>query len=117
MILEYKKSVALVIVLSLLTCGIYYYFWIYDTTKNVNTYLEQEFIAPEIAVLLSVVTCGIYIYVWAFQIGKQLTLAQRKAGMYETDNSVLYLILAIFGFWIIAVGVIQNELNKVWDRA
>lgn len=47
-------------------------------------------------------------------MGKTLQAAQSRAGMaVSSDNSILYLILQLFGFGIINYALMQNQLNTI----
>lgn len=52
-------------------------------------------------------------------MGKAITIAKQEAGLPATDNSVLYLVLQIFGFAIVNYALMQNEMNNIaqkkWD--
>ncbi len=52
-------------------------------------------------------------------MGKAITIAKQEAGLPANDNSVLYLILQIFGFAIVNYALMQNEMNNIaqkkWD--
>ena len=41
----------------------------------------------------------------------------RRAGMMDTDNSILYLILAILGLNVISMAIMQNQQNVIWDNS
>lgn len=111
-----KRSPALVIVLSLVTCGIYLFYWIYCVSKETKDFLGDETINPGLEVLLSVVTCGIYTLYWYYKYAKyQVDMCQR-AGIAEVDNSVLCLILSILGLSIVSMAIMQNQLNVIWDN-
>lgn len=108
------KSVALVIVLSVITCGIYTFYWLYRTEDDLKAYLQDESINPGLDLLLSIL-CVPYIIYLAYKYGKLIVEAQKLAGIQQEDNSVLYLILSIFGFSIVSFGIMQSQLNKVWQ--
>jgi len=112
-----KRSIAEVIILSLITCGIYYLYWIYAFSNDIKTYLDDETINPGLEVLLSIVTCGIYTIYWMYKYGKLLTTCQEKAGVQVEDNAVLYLVLAIFGLAIVNEGLMQNSMNVIIDNS
>ncbi len=67
-------------------------------------------------ILLTIVTCGIYglysIY-WAYQMGKKIAMAEQKRNLVVQDNSILYLILSLFGFGIVVYIIAQSDLNKL----
>lgn len=113
----WKKSPFLVLLLSLLTCGIYTYFWYADVTTKRNDYLGENEQSPGMVVLLSTITCGIYTIYWCYVVGKRLVQMQEKAGLRSRDDSLLYVLLILFGLGFFPVILIQNELNKVWDAA
>lgn len=60
-------------------------------------------------VLFSIITCGIYSIYWAYQCGAKV---DRARGPDESNNNIVYLLLALFGFSIIAWCLIQNEINQ-----
>ncbi len=111
------RGIVQVILLSLVTCGIYNLYWIAVTHDEVNAYIGEEDMSGAMVVLLSIITCGIYGFVWYYQIGKKLQILQSRVsgGLQATDDSVVYLLLAIFGFGIVATGIIQNNLNRAWQ--
>ena len=46
-------------------------------------------------------------------MGKTLKIANDQAGISASDNSVLYLLLGIFGLGIVNYCIMQNELNAI----
>ena len=62
--------------------------------------------------ILTLITCGIFGIYWAYKMGKALEMAKRNNGLTPTDNSVLYLILEIFGLGIVNYALMQNDLNQ-----
>ncbi|MGL4737962.1 MAG: DUF4234 domain-containing protein [Cellulosilyticaceae bacterium] len=112
-----KRDVAVVVILTIVTCGIYSLYWMYVTHEEVNAYLSEQDLSGALVVLLSLITCGIYGWIWYYQLGQKIQKAQIKATGYGNDDSVLYLILAIFGFSIVSQAIGQHNLNKVWENA
>lgn len=39
--------------------------------------------------------------------------AQERAGVTGSDNSIVYLVLAIFGFQIVSYAIIQSDINAL----
>lgn len=105
-----KRSIAEVIILSLVTCGIYFIYWIYAFSNDIKIYLDDETINPGLEVVLSVVTCGIYTIFWMYKFGKLISTCQEKAGTQIEDNAVLYLVLAVLGLNIVNVGLTTGKL-------
>ncbi|MBN2557605.1 MAG: DUF4234 domain-containing protein [Clostridia bacterium] len=112
-----KRSVAEVIILTLVTCGIYGLYWIYAFSNDIKTYLDDETINPGLELLLCIVTCGIYTIYWMYKFGKLICTCQEKAGVQVEDNSIIYLILAVFGLGIVNFGLMQNAMNIVIDAS
>lgn len=113
-----QKSVPMVIILSLITCGIYFLIWMAQTTDTLAKYNKDFNTSGGVAVLLSIVTCGIYTIYWWYKIGEMFYTAQVNAGCSTiVDNKLLYLILSIFGLSIISTAILQSDLNKFWEIA
>lgn len=108
-----ERNIVLQIVLSLVTCGLYAIYWLLVMTDDSNALSENNKTASGgMTILLIFLTCGIYTYYWFYKMGKKLHEAGMTYGRNVSDNSVLYLILALFGFGIVDYCMIQSDLNK-----
>lgn len=109
-----ERNIAVSIILSLVTCGIYGIYWFISLTDEARVASGDES-APSggIAFLLVIVTCGIYAIYWAYKVGKTMSIAKEKHGLPADDNAVLYLILNLIGFGIIVYALVQNDLNQL----
>lgn len=109
-----RRNIAVCIVLTLVTCGIYGIYWIVCLANDVNTVSgDVNGTSGGMVVLLTIVTCGIYGIYWAYKQGEKLDFTKNNRGIPSSNSGVLYLILQIFGFGIIAYALMQNELNKL----
>lgn len=109
-----RRNIAVCIVLTLVTCGIYGIYWIVCLTNDVNTVSgDVNGTSGGMVVLLTIVTCGIYGIYWAYKQGEKLDFTKNNRGIPSSNSGVLYLILQIFGFGIIAYALMQNEPNKL----
>ena len=109
-----RRNIAVCIVLTLVTCGIYGIYWIVCLTNDVNTVSgDVNGTSGGMVVLLTIVTCGIYGIYWAYKQGEKLDFTKNNRGIPSSNSGVLYLILQIVGFGIIAYALMQNELNKL----
>ena len=111
-----KRNIALCIVLSIVTCGIYGIYWmiVLANETNVASGHAQDGTSGGIVFLLTLVTCGIYGIYWAYKQREKINEAKAMRNMPSDSNAgVLYLILEIFGLGIIAYALMQNELNKM----
>ncbi|MEI7884059.1 MAG: DUF4234 domain-containing protein [Clostridia bacterium] len=104
-----------VLLLSIITCGIYFLYWLYITADEIRVYLQDESINPGMELLLSII-CFPYVIYWFYKFGKLAGTAQAKAGEMVDDNSTLFILLAIFGLTIVGAMIMQGQLNKVWTK-
>ena len=112
-----KRSVALCIILSIITCGIYGIYWFVVMTNDVKTSAnDNELASGGLALILTLVTCGIYGIYWAYKMGELTTKAKKQRGIDADSNmAIIYLLLEIFGLGIIVYALVQNDLNKMAD--
>ncbi|WP_255200716.1 DUF4234 domain-containing protein [Enterococcus gallinarum] len=73
-----KKSILMVILLTIITCGIYSLFWLYQTTQDLTEYSEDYRLTPGMSVLLTIITCGLYQIYWWYRIADIFITAQEK---------------------------------------
>ena len=112
-----KRDVVKAIILSIVTCGIYGIIWFIKLTDDVKTASESnDMQSGTTAFLLTLITCGIYGFIWAYSIGKAMQVAQQKNGLPDKDNSVLYLVLQLFGLSIVTYCLVQSDLNTIADK-
>ena len=109
-----KRDMVIAIVLSFLTCGIYGIYWFITMTDDSNTLVDNKNASGATAFLYTLVTCGIYFIYWNYMMGKKMYEAGRKYGKSIDDNSVLYLLLSIFGLSLVNYYLIQNDLNMFY---
>lgn len=111
-----RRDIAIAIILSIITCGIYGIYWfivITDDTKKVSE--DNNFPSGGVCFLLTIVTCGIYGIYWAYKIGELIKHTQEKKKLPVDDYPILYLILQLFGLSIINYALMQNSLNNIAD--
>ncbi|WP_440895421.1 DUF4234 domain-containing protein [Amphibacillus sp. Q70] len=105
------RSVGIVIILSLITCGIYNIYWMFAITEEIGYLSGDRSFSGGKVLLLTIITCGIYTFFWYYIVGSKLMMAQQKHDKMVKDNSLIYLILAIFGLGIVSNAIIQNDVN------
>ena len=108
-----ERNIVTCIILSIVTCGIYGLYWFITLTDDASRANDDPSFTGVKAFLLTLVTCGIYSIYWNYKIGKEMYEANQKRGIQTSDNSVLYLVLGIFGFGIVTYCLVQNELNTI----
>lgn len=110
-----QKNIALCIIFSLITCGIYGLYWYVCLTEDTNAIAGESDTSGGMALILTIITCGIYGLYWAYKRGEKIDKAHQNRGESAGNGGVLYLILYIFG-GIIAYALIQNEINKFAEK-
>ena len=109
------RDIAVCIILSIVTCGIYGIYWLVCLVDDLNVASGRVGdTSGGMVALLTIVTCGIYGMYWAYKAGEKIAyVKQRNTGIMDGNDSVLYLILSIVGFSIVVYALLQSELNKV----
>ena len=105
------RSVAAVIILTFITCGLYSIYWMYSVTEEVSYLTNDPSFTGGKVILFSLITCGIYTFFWYYSMGQKLMVAQQRHDMMVKDNSLIYLLLAIFGLSIVTIAIMQNDIN------
>ena len=109
-----NRNIAVCIILSLVTCGIYGIIWYINLVNDVNTVCQDEKSNQSggTVFLLTLITCGIYGIIFFYNAGKRLNAAGNKHQIPISDNAVLYLILSLVGLQIVDYCLVQSDLNK-----
>lgn len=108
-----ERNIATCILLSIFTCGIYAIVWFITLTDDAASASDDKSLSGGVAFLLSIVTCGIYTLYWSYLMGKKIRDAKEKAGLTANDNSVLYLVLSLFGLGLVNYCLMQSDLNDI----
>ncbi len=108
-----ERNIVVCILLSIITCGIYAIYWFITLTDDTSKLNNDPDFSGVKSFIFSLITCGIYGIYWNYKIGKEMYEANQKAGIQASDNSVIYLILSIFGLSIITYCLVQSELNTI----
>jgi len=111
-----RRSIGQAIVFSIITCGIYMIYWLYQLLSSLYR-LNNQPSSAGFDILLTFITCGIYGIYLMYKIGKLESGVNQNFDMPHKDDSVLYLILAIFSLQIIVYAIVQSNLNTLADNA
>lgn len=108
-----QRNIAVCIILSIVTCGIYGLYWLACLNNDTNTASNTFGTSGGMVVLLTIVTCNIYGIYWAFKQGEKIDAAKASRGIPSSNSGILYLILSLFGLGIVGWALMQNEINKM----
>jgi len=109
-----RRSVGLGVVLSIVTCGIYSFYWLYQLL-SAHYRLNNQPSNAGMDLVLSLVTCGIYFIYLMYKLGKLESDSYRAVG-FTKDDSILYVILSIFSMSIVVYAIVQSNLNSLCDK-
>jgi uncharacterized protein DUF4234 len=109
------RSPALVLLLSVVTCGIYHVYWYFATLYEMRDAGHSPTgNSPWLDFLFAVVSFGLYGFYVDYRIGKAIIDLQAERGLRENDTSIIAVILDIVGLGVVASTLQQSELNRVW---
>ena len=104
-------KVWVLIVLSIVTLGVYSYIWIYRTVGFLNSKKLGEEQSQGIQLVLCLFV-PFYIIYWLYKQSKLIEIYTLKAENKSNDLSVITLILAVFGLSLVSVALMQDQINK-----
>ena len=109
-----KRNVVTAVIFSIITCSIYAWYWLYKMLSDMYR-LSGKPSTAGMDILLSIITCNIYLIYLFYKMGKLESEVHAAYNMPPRDDSLLYLILGLFGLWIVSYALIQSNLNTLVD--
>jgi hypothetical protein len=110
---EFKVEPIMVLVLGIVTCGLYLIYWNMQIAKVINSVTKEESISQPIAIFSGCcMPVNIYFY---YLVGKTgLPKIYEKTGVVDKDQSM---ILMIMGFLLpqVAAMMVQGDVNKLYE--
>ena len=113
-----ERSPLLVMLLLIVTCGFYAFYWYYKISEELQEESNEiDSTSPGIELLLIIVTCGLYTFYWYYKYAKMAYNIQLSRNIRTPDdNAILYIILILFGLSPIAMAIMQSSANKLWVK-
>jgi len=108
----FKNDPILVLVLGIVTCGLYLIYWNIKTAEVMNAVAGKEIISQPVAILSGCcMPVNLYFY---YIIGKDgLPKLYERIGEPGKDQSVLLLVLG-FLFPMVSAMIVQGDINKLY---
>lgn len=105
--IDTNRSLVVYILLTIVTCGIYSYWYIYALARDINRMCAAD--GDKIGglgayILLSIITCGIYAFYWEYKIANRLQANAPLYGLNFTENGTTILLWDIIGMWLCYLG-------------
>lgn len=110
-----KRNWVTVLLLSIVTCGIYGIIFWCKYVNDVNKVCEGDGKTTQnyiVALLLTAITCGIYGFIYYYGIGTRLEEAGKRYGI-SCQSGIVYMIIMfvpIYGFYYLC-----DNMNKFAD--
>lgn len=115
----YKRNIALSVIYSIITFGIYGLFWLFEIAKETNAITKNnKCVTPALVVFLSIITLGIYQVYWAYQIGVKHNTFFEYNAQGKKSLHVIYLILSLLNYIfpilnLVCYAIMQSNINKM----
>lgn len=104
--MKYRSLVAMII-LSIITLGIYTIYWQCSFQNQLKDQTGKGFGGVG-HFFMCLITFGIYPLYWNYAAGKRLVMLNVKS-----DYAIIYLILALVGFSFINMLLMQHQANEI----
>ena len=107
-------NIAVGIILTLITCGLYGLYWQYRQIDALNQFLGRNEYSFGMWLLLSIITCGIFAIYYEYKMADGINEIKTMYGR-RVDNNLplICLLLAVFGLGIVSMAIEQNEINML----
>jgi hypothetical protein len=111
------RDPVMVIVLSIVTCGVYYFYWLYTVMNDINKAAGREIINPGTFILLSIF-CAPMVYYVFYTVDKNLAEVSYHEGTFYKENFIMWLILAMMCGIGLFIGMhnITVGFNAIWAK-
>ena len=114
---SYVSNIALDIILSIITCGIYWFFWQARQMRALNYLLKEQRFNFLLWFLVSFITCFLFNIYYEYIMAQAIVEIQKRQGKAPSnDLPVLSLVLSLFGLHVITDAIQQNEINKLFEN-
>lgn len=110
---EFKIDPIIVLLLSIITCGLYLIYWNIKVAEVVNAVSNKEVISTPVAVFSGCcLPVNLYFY---YVLGKDgLPNVYKRTGELNKDQSTLLIILGLF-FPMAAAMIVQGDINRLYN--
>lgn len=113
-----KRNIAVSVLLTFVTCGIYTYYLLYKQAEEVSNALAKANIEgkrfnPAMVVFLSIITCGIYFIFFMYCHAENINLLGKSSSVNTFEPIVILLLTLFVGFGLYFT---QYDLNKLYDK-
>jgi hypothetical protein len=113
---DHALDIAVGIILSIVTCGLYNVYWNYREFQAMNALLGREEYRFWYWLILTIITCGLFHVYYEYKMGSDLYRILKIKGHDANPNlPFIGLGLSCFGLTIVADAIYQHEINRLVD--
>ncbi|MBI5607568.1 MAG: DUF4234 domain-containing protein [Deltaproteobacteria bacterium] len=111
-----RRDLVTAILLTVVTCGIYSLFWMFQMGNDIATLRGDDQPKPTTDLVLTLITCGLWYFVVSYRWAQLLNeVAEQRGKRVDSNFPVLCLVLAFFSYGIVGLALMQNTLNDLID--
>ncbi len=110
-----KRSVAAVVILNIITCGIYGAYWGYVMSRDLQKETGVSKIPPVAICLLLVCVSAAGGALLGYDCNETVNALRAKKGLPAVDNMILWLLLGVL-IPLVTMALVQHEVNGLLDR-
>ena len=107
-----KRSVATVVILSIVTCGIYSIWWTYVTLTALQAEGKNTSIPPIVTMLLILFVSSAGGALLGYDADVNINEIKKARGINTADNKILWIVLGVL-MPVITIALVQNEINAL----
>jgi hypothetical protein len=107
-----------VLALSIVTLGIYFFYWYYQVNDELRRFERDETISP-VRSLMAMLFGWIIIvppFIAIYNTGKHIEEAEQRVGVQQHIEPVLVLVFQLV-LSLVNPPYIQDHMNRIWERA
>ena len=112
---DFKTDPVVVLLLSIVTCGLYLIYWNIKAAEVINAVAEKEVISQPIAIFAGCCT-PVHLYFYYIIAMDGLPKLYDRILQPRKDQTVLLMLLGFF-FPMVAAMIVQGEINKLYENA
>jgi hypothetical protein len=110
---SFKNDPIIVLLLGIVTCGLYLIYWNIKAAQVINAVAEREVISQPVAIFAGCcLPVNLYFYYLAGKEG--LPKVYERTGQSNKDQTTLLLVLG-FLFPMVAAMIVQGDINKLYE--
>jgi hypothetical protein len=106
---EHVRNIAVCLILSLVTCGIYNMYWQYAQMQSVNQMLNEERYSFWRWFLFTMLTCGIYHVYHEYRLSTDIAKVLKRE---PSNEGLIAILLSLFGFSFVVDAIQQSQINE-----